>query len=752
MPYSRVYAPFRGLSVLVALVFASSLWAADPAVTRRVPPAGSPNVVVVLLDDVGFGAAGTFGGAVDVPALDDLAREGLRYNRFHTTAICSPTRAALLTGRNQHATGVGSVMNSATTLPGYNGVLRDDTATIATILSERGYATSAWGKWHLVPDWEATQTGPFTHWPTGQGFDTFYGFLGGETDQYEPTLYSGTTPVVAERPPGYHLSEDLAEQAIAWMRRHHATDPARPFFVYFAPGAAHAPLQPPASWLARYHGRFDRGWDVLREETFARQKTLGVIPENAQLTPRPAALPAWSSLSAAEQRVSARLMELFAAFLGHTDAQVGRLRETLRDIGQEENTLFVYIVGDNGASAEGGLSGSSNYMGSLYGFPSGLARYADNPEDLRGETSYAHYNAAWAWATNSPFQWTKQVASHLGGTRNPMVLAWPSRIRGGGLRAQFAHVNDITPTILEATGTALPAAVRGVAQRPLDGQSLVYTFDNADAPERHTTQYFEIFGNRAIYHNGWMASAFRGRLPWQVIGAPRSEDFAGDSWELYDLRNDYSQSRDLSLQEPGRLRQLQQLFDQEAVRNSVVLHNPSAQNTHFPSLMGERRHFSFDAGMVGLAEKEAPDTRDRSHIVKARIRVPEGGARGVIATLGGRSAGWSLFLDEGGVPTYRLRVFDAQEITLRGDASLAPGTHTVRYAFTTDGPGRMRGGECVLSVDGREVARAVLARSAASFSIDETFDVGLDTGSAPADYRPPFAFTGTLERFEIELP
>ena len=482
-------------------------------------------------------AAGTFGGPVETPALDALAHDGLRYNRFHTTAICSPTRAALLTGRNSHAAGVGSVMNTATSYPGYRGVLREDTATIARILGQNGYATSAWGKWHLVPDWEASQTGPFTRWPTGAGFDKFYGFLGGETDQYEPTLYDGTTPVVRERAPGYHLTEDMAEQAVAWMQMQRAVDPARPFFVYFAPGAAHAPLQPPAAWLERYRGKFDQGWDRLREETFARQQAAGVIPRDAVLTPRPDALPAWDSLTPEEQRVSARLMELYAAFLAHTDAQVGRLRDALKDMDQYDNTLFVYIVGDNGASAEGGLKGSSNYMGDLQGLVSEVARFGDAPQTLSGENTYAHYNAGWAWGTNTPFQWTKQVASHLGGTRNPMVLAWPERIRDrGGLRSQFGHVNDIVPTILEVTGIAAPASVDGVAQRPMDGVSLAYSFDDAKAAERHATQYFEIFGNRSIYHEGWMASAFRGRAPWQVNSAARDEDFDADRWELYDLR------------------------------------------------------------------------------------------------------------------------------------------------------------------------------------------------------------------------
>ena len=748
---ATLFALSAGLG-MVQYAAAAAPPAEAPVVTRQLAPAGAPNIVVVLLDDVGFGAAGTFGGPVETPALDALAHDGLRYNRFHTTAICSPTRAALLTGRNSHAAGVGSVMNTATSYPGYRGVLREDTATIARILGQNGYATSAWGKWHLVPDWEASQTGPFTRWPTGAGFDKFYGFLGGETDQYEPTLYDGTTPVVCERAPGYHLTEDMAEQAVAWMQMQRAVDPARPFFVYFAPGAAHAPLQPPAAWLERYRGKFDQGWDRLREETFARQQAAGVIPRDAVLTPRPDALPAWDSLTPEEQRVSARLMELYAAFLAHTDAQVGRLRDALKDMDQYDNTLFVYIVGDNGASAEGGLKGSSNYMGDLQGLVSEVARFGDAPQTLSGENTYAHYNSGWAWGTNTPFQWTKQVASHLGGTRNPMVLAWPERIRDrGGLRSQFGHVNDIVPTILEVTGIAAPASVDGVAQRPMDGVSLAYSFDDAKAAERHATQYFEIFGNRSIYHEGWMASAFRGRAPWQVNSAARDEDFDADRWELYDLRADFSQGTDLAAREPARLRELQQLFAQQADANDVLLHNPTPENMRFPSLAGDRTRFTFHAGTIAVAEKEAPNTKTRSHAIEARLRVPDGGASGVLATLGGRSAGWSLYLDQGGVPVYRLRIFDAEEITLRGTTALAPGEHVLRYEFTTTGAGPVPGGKGRLLVDGTEVARGEVTRTATFFSIDETFDIGLDTGSSPADYRAPYPFTGSIGQVTIEL-
>jgi len=725
---------------------------AVPVIQRQLAPAGAPNIVVVLLDDIGFGASATFGGPVATPALDALAQDGLRFNRFHTTAICSPTRAALLTGRNAHAAGVGQVINSATNYPGYRGVLSDETATIARVLGQNGYATSAWGKWHLVPDWEASQAGPFTRWPTGAGFDKFYGFLGGETDQYEPTLYDGTTPVVQERASGYHVTEDLADQAIAWMHMQRSVDPARPFFVYFAPGAAHAPLQPPAEWIARYHGKFDQGWDRLREQSFARQKAAGVIPANAVLTPRPEALPAWDSLTPGQQRTAARLMELFAAFLEHTDVQVGRLASALKDMGQYENTLFVYIVGDNGGSGEGGLFGSTNYMGDLQGLVSDLRDFEDKPGELLGENSYAHYPAGWAWGTNTPFQWTKQVASHLGGTRNPMVLSWPERIRGkGGLRQQFAHVNDIVPTILEVTGIAAPAQVDGVPQRPMDGVSLAYTFDDAAAAERHRTQYFSIYNNRAIYHDGWIASAFRGRVPWNLINQPRDEDFGADRWELYNLEEDFSQARDIAAQHPERLRDMQALFYAQAAVNQVLpLHNDSARTQQPPNLSAGRNRFNYRPGTIGVPEKEAPNTKG-GHVLEARITVPDGGAQGVIATLGGRSAGWSLYLDPQGHPVYALRLFDSEEMILRGPAPLAAGDAVLRYEFATTGKGPVSGGKTRLLVNGKEVARGQITRSTVFYSIDETFDIGLDTGSSPAAYRAPYPFSGKIERVDIVL-
>ena len=725
--------------------------AAVPQIVLPHAPAGAPNVVVVLLDDVGFGAASTFGGASPTPALDELASDGLRYNRFHTTGICSPTRASLLTGRNSHAANVGTVMNSATGYPGYQGILQRNTATIAEILKQNGYSTALFGKWHLTPDWEASPSGPFDRWPTGVGFETFYGFMGGETDSYHPTLYQGTTQLVLEEKSGYHLTEDLADRAIDWMGMQRATDPSRPFFLYFAPGATHAPLQAPAEWIARFHGKFNHGWDIAREEIFARQKALGVIPADAALTPRPAELPAWSSLSADEQKVAARLMEIYAAFLAHTDAQVGRLASALKSMDQYDNTLFVYIVGDNGSSGEGGLKGSSNYMGDLQGLSGGINSLLRQFDQLGGPGTAVHFPASWAWATNTPFQWTKQVASHLGATRNPMVISWPDRVRDrGGLRQQFSHVNDITPTILEATGLSMPDTVNGVTQRAMDGVSLLYTFDKS-AEERHRTQYFNVFGNRSVYQDGWMASAFHGTVPWKLTFRDE-KPFDLDSWELYNLDTDFTQAADLAATEPEKLKALQALFAQEAENNNVLpLHGPLTGDRGLPSHVRGRSEVRYLPGSFGLVESAVPNMRNASHTITARLQIPAAGAHGVIATLGGDSAGWSLYLDENSRPVYHYKLFDVETLVLTGDSPLPTGEVELSYEFTRTGKGPYGGGESRLLVNGQEVAKGTIERTApALFTIHETFDVGLDTGSAAGQYSVPSRFAGgTIEHVDV---
>ncbi|MBW2268132.1 MAG: arylsulfatase [Deltaproteobacteria bacterium] len=743
------------LAVRVAVPLIALAVVGAPAVAARSgeAPEGAPHIVVVLLDDVGFGAAGPFGGPIPTPSLEALAAGGLRYNRFHTTAICSPTRASLLTGRNSHAVGVGAVLNSATNQPGYRGVLRESAASVAELLRQRGYGTSMWGKWHLTPDWEASPSGPFDRWPTGVGFERFYGFLGGETHQFEPTLYEGTTPVRRPDVADYHVTEDIADRAVAWMRLQHSLRPDEPFFVYFAPGATHAPLHVPRPWIDRFAGQFDRGWDALREETFARQKRLGVIPANARLTPRPPKLPAWQDLSPEQQKIAARLMETYAGFLAHTDAQVGKLVSALQDLGEFDNTLFFYIVGDNGASAEGGPFGGLNYMGGLMGVREDPKAVLARLDEIGGPSSYPQYPAGWAWAMDTPFQWVKTIASHLGGTRNPLVVSWPRRIRdAGGLRSQVSHVNDIVPTILEAVGIEAPARVNGVKQQPMDGTSLVYSFDDAAAKSRHRTQYFEIFGNRAIYHDGWMASAARGRVPWQIL-SPVGRPFEEDPWELYDLRQDFSQARDLAQAHPEKLRELQALFLEEARKNDVLpLHDSDARGEGLPNLASGRSRFTYFPGAIGIPESGAPGIQNRSHSITAEIDVPASGAEGVLVTEGGSVAGWSLYVDRDARPVYTYNFFGSARYTIVGNDRLPSGEHSVRFDFAYDGGGLGRGGSGTLLVDGEVVGRGRIERTTpAFFSIDETFDVGTDTGSPAGEYPPHYAFTGGIRRVTLEL-
>lgn len=734
------------LAVVVYLLCASALYAALAAEQQQMPPTiplvtapeGAPNVVLVLLDDVGFGAASTFGGPVQTPALEDLAKRGLRYNRFHTTAICSPTRASLLTGRDSHAVNVGSVLNSSNAYPGYQGILKAETATVAEVLRQRGYATAAFGKWHLTPTWETSPSGPFDRWPTGVGFDKFYGFLGGETDQFEPTLYRGTNPVMRPAGDDYHLTEDLANQAIIWLNTQRSVTPDKPFFLYFATGAAHAPLQVSKSWIEKYQGQFSGGWDELREQTFARQKANGVVPVNALLTPRPQELPAWDSLSADEQRVAERFMETYAGFLAHTDAQIGRMVAALENSGQLDNTLFIYIVGDNGSSAEGGVAGSINYMGALQGLREPLSTQLARLDDIGGRDSYAQFNASWAWAVNTPFQWVKQVASHLGGTRNPMVVSWPKGIKeSGGLRAQFSHVNDIMPTILDAAGLNMPAQVNGAQQSPLDGASLLPSFATASAPEHKLTQYFEVHGHRSIYHDGWLASARHDRLPWTVglknMGPTPFED---DVWELYHLQQDFSQAQDVASKYPAKLAAMKKLFNQKAGELGILpLRSSLDSKTPMPSLVGQRSEYRYHQGAIGIPEPGSPPIKNRSWSLLATLDIPQQTAQGVIATIGGTAGGWSLYLDFDGKPVFEYRVFEFGHIRLAGDTALPTGSHTLKLDFDYAGGGYAKGGtftlrhgDTVLGTD------HVDASPSAFFSIDETFDVGLDTGSPAGRY------------------
>lgn len=740
---------FIGLGSIVVLGSAPALAEKGSAtIPQRQAPEGAPNVVIVLLDDVGFGATSTFGGPADTPALEVLAQDGLRYNRFHTTGICSPTRASLLTGRDAHVTGVGTVLNSANDRPGYEGVLRPETAVIAEVLRQQGYSTGAFGKWHLAPDWEISPAGPFDRWPTGVGFETFYGFLGGETDQYDPVLYSGTTPIQRPAREGYHLTEDLVDQAIHWMRAQHSIRPDQPFFMYLAPGATHAPLQVPQEWLDRYKGRFDQGWDAMREQIFARQKELGVIPADSELTPRPEQIPAWDSLGADEQRVAARLMETYVAFLAHTDAQVGRLVQALKDSGQYDNTLFIYIVGDNGSSPEGGIRGGVSYMGTLQGLPEPTALQLRRLDDIGSPDSYAQYPVGWGWALTTPFQWVKQVSSHLGATRNPMVVTWPQQIKDrGGIRSQFSHVNDIVPTILEAAGIAAPKKVNGVRQLPMDGSSMLPSFLDANAAEHHRTQYFEVHGNRSIYHDGWMASAFHGRLPWTVGVRGGATPFEEDQWELYNLEDDFSQARNLAEKNPAKLKAMQKRFDKEARRVGILpLHNALDRlGEGLPSLVEGRTEFVYYPGTVGIPESGAPPLLNRSWTLQADIDARDD-VQGVVAAMGGRAAGWSVYVDAEGFPVFEYRTFEVDHMQLRGQQPLS-GRQLVEVEFDYDGEGYAKGAEVRLKVEGEAVAKGrLVATPPAFFSIDETFDIGIDLGAPagqyPADSALGYPFSG----------
>ena len=722
------------------------------------PPAGAPNVLLVLLDDVGFGAASTFGGPVRTPTADRLAASGLRYDRFHTTALCAPTRAALLTGRNHHAVGMGAVTEVATSAPGYSSVRPRAAAPLAEVLRLNGYSTAQFGKCHEVPVWESSPVGPFDAWPTGGGgFEHFYGFIGGETNQYYPALFQGTTPVEPPRTPqeGYHLTDDLADHALAWLRQQQALAPDRPFFVYFAPGAAHAPHQVPPGWAERYAGEFDDGWDALRERTFQRQKELGVVPPDAVLTARPAEIPAWADMPADLRPVLARQMEVFAGFLEHVDHHVGRLVDALEDMGVLEDTLVFYIVGDNGASGEGTVNGSFNE-----GFVFNGAAHLETPDFLRSKmaelgtpTAYNHYSVGWAHATNTPYQWTKQVASHWGGTRNGTIVHWPRRIAAAGQRSQFTHVTDVVPTVLEVAGLPVPTSVNGIRQMPLHGTSMVPSFADADAPETHDLQYFECFVNRGIYHQGWTAVT-RHSTPW-VVEPLRPYD--EDVWELYGP-DDWTQAHDLAAEQPEKLRELQRLFLVEAARYGVLPLDDRRIERFNPDIAGRPVLIAGTSqrlypGMGRLPENCVLNIKNKSFAVTARVVVPDGGARGVLVAQGGAFGGWSLYVHDG-TPAFCYNLFGLRRDVWHGAQALTPGEHDVVVELAYDGGGLGKGGTVTLRVDGADVGGGHLEASVPMiFSPDETTDVGEDLASPVSEeYTPATSrFTGTIRWVQIDL-
>jgi len=731
-----------------------------PPITELRPPAGAPNVLVILLDDVGFGASSAFGGPCQTPNAERLAAKGLKYNRFHTTALCSPTRAAMLSGRNHHAVGMGGITEIATSAPGYNSLRPNTCAPLAEILKLNGYSTAQFGKCHEVPVFESSPIGPFHHWPTGSGFEHFYGFIGGENNQYYPALYDGTTPVEPDRTPeeGYHLTEDLADRAIGWIRQQKAIAPDKPFFVYFATGACHAPHHVPKEWIAKYKGKFDKGWDALREETFDRQKKLGVIPPGGELTPRPKEIPAWKETEERLRPVLARQMEIYAAFLEHADHHAGRVIDALGDLNILDDTLIYYIIGDNGASAEGSLIGAFNDK------TAGEAPDLSTPElliehidDLGSHKANNHYAVGWAHAMDTPYQWTKQVASHFGGTRNGTIVHWPKGIKAKGqIRTQFHHVIDLAPTVLEVARLPQPTMVNGVMQEPLHGVSMAYSFDDAKAAERHETQYFEMVCNRGIYHKGWTAVTRHGNPPWVVVGA--QPPLSDDVWELYDTNKDWSQAHDLARQMPEKVAELKRLFDLEASKYNVFpLDDRKAERTN-SDIAGRPQvvHGStqlFFPGMRRLQENSVINIKNKSHSVTAEIEVPEAGAKGVIAAHGGNFGGWSLYAHDGRLK-YHYNFLGLLHFDVTSAGKLPPGAHQLRVEFAYDGGGLGKGGTATLYVDGKNVGEGRIERTHAFFfSMDETMEVGCDVGEPVSpDYGPRGnEFSGKVKWVQIDI-
>ena len=703
-------------------------------------PDGAPNVVIVLIDDIGFGASSAFGGPIRMPTLEKMAANGLRYNRFHTTALCSPTRVALLTGRNHHINNAGAIMELATGFPGNTGIRPGSVTPLAQILRMNGYSTAAFGKYHETPPWEVSVSGPFDRWPTGSGFDKFYGFIGGETNQWAPAIFDGVTRVEHDMSPNYHFTVDMTNQAIKWVSAQHSLTPDKPFYLYFATGATHAPHHVPKEWIAKYKGQFAGGWDKLREETYARQKEMGIIPAGTKLTPRPKEIPAWDDMNADQKRLFERQMETFAGFAEHTDHEVGRLVEQLDALGELDNTLFFYIVGDNGASAEGGPEGSYNEMMALNGIVGTYDQMKDHVDDWGGPTTFPHFAIGWAWATNAPFQWTKQIASHFGGTRNGMVLQWPARIKAKGeIRSQFHHVIDVAPTALEAAGIPEPKTVNGIEQYPMDGVSMLYSTDDAKAADRRKTQYFEMFGNRAIYHEGWIA-ATRHSIPWVLTQNPPLKD---DVWELYNIDKDFSEADNLAAQNPEKLKELQDLFMQEAERNHVLpiddrrseRFNPAIAGR--PDLLGGRTSMTVYDGMTGIMENAFINVKGVHHTITAEVVLPDAKTEGVIIAQAGYFGGWSLYL-KGGRVVHDYNFFGLTHTKVASKAPLSPGKHRIVYEFVPDEAKPGTGGKSTISVDGQLVAEGHIPKTQPfAFSADEGVDVGVDNETMVSDdYKP----------------
>jgi arylsulfatase A-like enzyme len=721
-------------------------------------PKGAPNVLIVLIDDMGFGQSGAFGGPLNMPTLERLAQSGIRYNQFHTTALSSPTRAALLSGRNHHTTNTGSIMETSTAFPGNTGQRPESVAPLATMLRYNGYTTAQFGKNHETAAWEVSPSGPTDRWPTRSGFDKFYGFMGGETNQWAPAIYDGMTKIEVPKDPNYHFMTDMTNQAIKWMQSVKSLTPDKPFFMYFAPGATHAPHHVPKEWIAKYKGKFDQGWDKLREETLARQIKLGVVPAGTKLAPKPEAIEDWDKLTADEKKLFTRQMEVFAGFAEYTDTEIGRLVGSIENMGQLDNTLIFYIVGDNGASAEGGMAGMFNEMTYFNGVQETVQDVLKHYDELGGPNAYGHYAAGWAVAGDTPFTWTKQVASNYGGTRNGIVIHWPKSIKAKGeIRSQWHHVIDIAPTILEAAGLPEPKMVNGIPQTPIEGVSMLYSFNNTQAKDTHLTQYFEIFANRAIYNDGWLAGTVH-KAPWEA--KPRAA-LLDDKWELYDTRNDFSLATDLAKTNPAKLKEMQDLFLKEAEKYKVLpiddrsLERVNAALVGRPDLMAGRTSLTVYEGMTGMSENVFINTKNSSHTITAEVEIPKGGATGVVLAQAGRFGGWSLYL-KNGKPTYTYNFLGLTRFTVAATTPVPPGKATIRYEFAYDGGGLAKGGMGTIFVDGRKVAEGRIERTQPMiFSADEGADVGED-GETPVveDYGipAPYKFTGKIGKVTVSLP
>jgi arylsulfatase A-like enzyme len=719
-------------------------------------PEKAPNVVIVLIDDQGFGVSSAFGGPVSEPTLDKLATNGLKYNRFHTTALCSPTRVALLTGRNHHLNNAGAIMELATGFPGNTGARPNSIAPLAEMLRLNGYSTAAFGKYHETAPWEVSVSGPFDRWPTRSGFDKFYGFIGGETNQWAPAVYDGTVRVETPNDPNYHFTTDMTNQAISWMSAQQSLTPDKPFYIYFATGATHAPHHAPKEYIEKYKGKFDQGWDKLREETFAKQKALGVVPQNAQLTTRSQGIPAWDDQTAEQKKLFARQMEAFAGFAEHTDAEVGRLVQALEEMGELDNTLFLYVVGDNGCSAEGGPEGSYNEMMALNGIPGNASQMMDHIDDWGSPNTFPHFAIGWAHAGNTPFQWTKQIASHFGGTRNGMVVHWPEGIKAKGeVRSQFTHATDIAPTVMEAAGLPFPKSVNGTEQTPFSGTSFVFSFDDAKAADRHTTQYFEMFGNRGIYDNGWVACT-RHSIPWILTVNPPLKD---DVWELYNVDEDFTQANNLAAKNPEKLKELQELFKKEAAKNHVFpiddrrseRFNPEIAGR--PDLIGTRTSLTVYEGMTGIAENAFINVKGKPYTITSEVELKDANTNGVIISQAGRFGGWVLYM-KGGKVKHEYNFFGLEHTNIASQKALTAGKHEIKYEFVPDSPKPGAGGKCALYVDGAKVAEGQIPKTQPFvFSADEGVDVGVDNETNVSnDYKMhENKFAGKIKKVVVDI-